>query len=110
MRRPEVRDGVWRLLERYSAWEGNPTWDRFVAFSWESGDQRLLVTVNYGPTQGQCFVGLAFGDLAGRRWLLRDLMNPTVKHERDGGELARRGLYLDLPAWGHHVFEVTPLG
>jgi len=110
MRRPEVRDGVWRLLERYSAWEGNPTWDRFVAFSWESGDQRLLVTVNYGPTQGQCFVGLAFGDLAGRRWLLRDLMNPTVKHERDGGELARRGLYLDLPAWGRHVFEVTPLG
>ncbi len=46
---------------------------------------------------------------AGRRWLLRDLLNPTVKYEREGDELARRGLYLDLPAWGRHVFEVTPL-
>jgi Alpha amylase, catalytic domain len=110
MHRPEVRTGDWRLLEQRPAWGGNPTWDRFVAFSWESAGQRLLVTVNYGPTQGQCHVGLAFGDLAGRTWLLRDLLNPTVKYERDGNELAQRGLYLDLPAWGRHVFEVTPLG
>ena len=36
-------------------------------------------------------------------------MNPTTRYEREGDELARRGLYLDMPAWGHHVFEVTPL-
>jgi hypothetical protein len=27
--------------------------------------------------------------------------------DRDGGELVSRGLYLDLPAWGYHVFEVS---
>ena len=90
-------------------WQDLFTWDRFITFSWEHPGQRLLVTVNYGPTQGQCVVRLAFGDLAGRTWLLRDLMNPTVKYERDGDELARRGLYLDLPAWGRHVFELTPV-
>ena len=109
MRRPETRDGDWRLLETHPAWEGNPTWDRFIAFSWEHAGARLLAAVNYGPTQGQCVVDLAFGDLAGRTWLLHDLMNPTTRYERDGDELARRGLYLDMPAWGHHVFEVTPL-
>ncbi len=109
MRRPEVRDGDWRLLERHPAWEGNPTWDRFIAFSWERAEARLLVAVNYAPTQGQCFVAPAFGKLSGRRWLLRDLLNPTVRYERDGDELARRGLYLDMPAWGRHVFEVTTL-
>jgi hypothetical protein len=109
MRRPEARDGDWRLLERRPAWDGNPTWDRFIAFSWEGGGQRLLAAVNYGPTQGQCHVALAFGDLAGRTWLLRDLITPTVRYERDGDELARRGLYVDLPAWGRHVFEVAPL-
>jgi hypothetical protein len=28
-------------------------------------------------------------------------------YQRDGNELADRGLYLDLPAWGYHVFDVT---
>ena len=28
-------------------------------------------------------------------------------YERDGGDVRARGLYLDLPAWGYHVFEVS---
>ena len=31
LKRPEVRDGRWQLLELRPAWEGNPTWDRFLA-------------------------------------------------------------------------------
>ena len=60
LKRPEVREGQWQLLETRSAWEGNPTWDRFLAFAWEGEgiDQRLLITVNYGSTQGQCHVSL----------------------------------------------------
>ena len=34
------------------------------------------------------------------------LLRPTM----DAGDLARRGLYLDLPAWGYHVFGVTARG
>jgi glycosidase len=106
MRQPEARDGEWQLLERLPAWEGNPTWERFIAFAWEGSGRRLLVAVNYGPTRGQCYVRLPFVDLEGRVLLLRDLLDPTVEYERDGRDLARRGLYLDVPAWGHHVFEV----
>jgi hypothetical protein len=78
------------------------------AFSWESGNSRLLVTVNYGPTQGQCYIDLGGAGLDGQTWRLADLLSSTVTYERDGGDLTRRGLYLDLPAWGHHVFEVVP--
>jgi hypothetical protein len=66
------------------------------------------VAINYGPTQGQCFVAPPFGDLAGRGWLLRDLLTPTLRYERLGDELAGHGLYLDMPPWGRHVFEVAP--
>jgi hypothetical protein len=31
-------------------------------------------------------------------------MDPTIRHARE--DLARRGLDLDLPPWGHHVFAV----
>jgi hypothetical protein len=107
LRRPEVRDGAWRLLELRPAWDGNPTWDRFVAFSWAGAGRRLLVAVNYGPTQGQCYVRPRDEGFAGRTIHLRDLMNPATSYERAGDELAERGLYLDLAAWGYHVFEVT---
>jgi hypothetical protein len=36
---------------------------------------------------------------------LKDFMS-TACYERDGDDLLSRGLYLDVPAWGYHVFEV----
>jgi hypothetical protein len=104
MRRTEARDGAWRLLDCQAAWEGNPTWDRFIAFSWDTPDRRLLVAVNYGPTRGQCSVQLPWAPIGGRPLVLEDLMDPTIRHARE--DLARRGLDLDLPPWGHHVFAV----
>ena len=107
MRRPEVRDGAWRLLETLPAWDGNPTWDRFVAFSWAGTGRRLLVVANYGPTRGQCYVRPGDASVAGRTILLHDLLDPATTYERSGDELAERGLYLDMPAWGYHVFDIT---
>jgi hypothetical protein len=30
-------------------------------------------------------------------------------YDRDGTDLAARGLYLDMPPWGAHAFEVQPV-
>jgi len=100
LRRPEVRDGHWTLLEPHAAWAGNPTWERFVAFVWEGAGDRLLVTVNFGSTQAQCYVRLPDDNsLSGRAVVLSDLMHPGVRYERAGADLAGSGLYLDLPPW-----------
>ena len=107
LRRPEVRDGQWALLEPRPAWDGNPTSERFIAFAWDGAGGRLLAVVNFGPTHAQCYVRLAFGDLSGRSILLTDLMHPTIRYERQGDAVTGTGLYLDLPPWGHHVFAVT---
>jgi hypothetical protein len=109
VRRPEVRSGNWRLLECRPAWEGNPTANQFLAFAWDNpqGD-RLLVAVNYGHSRGQCYVHHAFPDLPGKKWLLRDLLD-SATYERDRDSLAAYGLYLDLPEWGRHVFELKPI-
>jgi hypothetical protein len=105
LRRPTVRDGQWSLLECMPAWAGNPTGDAFLAWSWHTRDnQRLLIAVNYAGHQSQCYVRLPFPDLAGRKVRLKDLMGPA-SYDRDGSDLASRGLYLDLPPWGHHVFD-----
>jgi glycosidase len=109
LRQPVMRTGQWQLLECVPAWEGNGTWDCFIAWSWQGGDgQRRIVAVNYAGNQSQCWVRIPFADLAGRRVQVADRMG-SARYERDGDELASRGLYLDLAAWGYHVFEVSPL-
>lgn len=108
LRWPEVRTGRWRLLDVRPAWEENRTSDQFLAFVWDflgPPAWRVLVAVNFGPIQGQCFVHLPFPDLPGNRYVLSDLMGPA-RYERDGSDLAARGLYLDLPAWRYHVFDM----
>jgi hypothetical protein len=109
LRQPIVRDGQWRLLDCSPAWDGNGTWESFIAWSWHAPDgQKRLMVVNYAGGQGQCYVRLPFGELNGHGVRLTDLMGPA-RYDRDGSDLVSRGLYLDLLPWGYHVFEVTPV-
>jgi hypothetical protein len=107
LRQPLVREGRWQLLECFPAWEGNGTWDCFLAFAWQGPDEeRLLVAVNYAPNQSQCYVRLPFTDLGSRLWRLQDQMDTTA-YDRDGNELQSRGLYLDMLPWQSAVYSLT---
>jgi hypothetical protein len=107
LRRPLVREGQWQLLECVPAWEGNWTWDCFVAFAWQGRDgERMVVAVNYAPNQSQCYVRLPFADLAGNEWRLQDQMAEAT-YDRDGNDMHARGLYLDARPWQGSVFALT---
>ncbi len=121
LRQPVVRQGQWQLLECAPAWEGNGTWDCFLASAWqgpltpaplpqgERGEgERLLVTVNYAPNQSQCYVRLPFADLDGSLWRLQDQLG-DVSYDRDGNDLKSRGLYLDVRPWQTHIFSLSKL-
>jgi hypothetical protein len=106
LRDPVLREGRWQLLECRQAWEGNWTSDCFVACSWTGPDcRKCLVAVNYSDHPSQCYVPIPWPDLEGQMWLLRDRIG-TALVERSGTDLASRGLYLDLSAWGYHVFDM----
>ncbi len=104
---PALRAGEWRLLDCRPAWEGNWTHECFVISAWDDGvGHRALAVVNFAAVQSQCSVPLPFGDLAGARWLLEDMLGDAA-YDRDGDALVAPGLYLDMPAWGYHVFDVV---
>jgi len=107
MKRPEVREGQWRLETCRPAWEGNGSSAQLIVSSWQAGDRRLLTVVNYGGTQAQGYVTLGMEGLRGRTFVLADLLS-DVSYKREGDGLATSGLYLDVPAWGHYVFELRP--
>jgi hypothetical protein len=107
LRQPLLREGRWQLLECTPAWDANWTWDSFLAFAWQgTGDDRLIVAVNFAPNQSQCYVRLPFGDLGNRSWRLQDQMN-ALTYDRDGNDLQSHGLYLDMPPWQASVFSLV---
>lgn len=108
LQREEPSQGLWRLFDCRPAWQDNPTWKQFLTFGWQSDRRWLLVVVNYGPSQGQCYVNMPLPELRGKVWRLADLLSPA-HYDRHGHDLVGRGLYLDMPEWGYHVFEMTPL-
>ena len=107
LREPALRDGDWHLLECRPAWDGNPTWDDFVAWEWRGHDgRRFVIAVNLGPTQGQCYVSFPVDGLDTSPISLVDRMSGTT-YEREVDDLTAHGLYLDLPSAGYDVFEVA---
>lgn len=107
--RPEFREGKWRLLECYPAWHGNESWDSFIAFGWMGTlGEKSIVIVNYAPYSSQCYTCLCLPDLEDQQVRFTDLMS-TSEYLRDGNQLMERGIYLDLPPWGYHVFQIDIL-
>jgi len=66
----------------------------------------VIACVNFSGHPSQSYVRLPFAKLGVRHWRLRDLLSDDY-YERDGNELQSRGLYLDVPPWHYHVFELT---
>jgi hypothetical protein len=107
MRRDEIRNGTWELLESVPAWDNNWTSDCFISFAWRiEGTRRTLIVVNYAPHRSQCYLRIPWTELAGKSLRLQDLIG-TETYERSGNEVLARGLYVDLPDWGFNVFEVA---
>ena len=106
--REQVRNGEWTLLNSAPAWEGNWTSDCFIAFAWTgAGTEPVVAVVNYSPNQSQCYLTLAPGEITAPSAWLVDQVGPNV-YERSVDELRSKGLYLDVPAWGYHIFSVKP--
>jgi Alpha amylase, catalytic domain len=105
LKRPIVQEGTWSLLECKPAWEGNPGSSSFLAFSWQAGNERMVIVVNYAPHASQCYLNLPFNDLGNINWRLHDVMN-DVTYDRAGSDLRNAGLYLDMQPWQYHVFKL----
>jgi hypothetical protein len=105
LRHPVFREGNWRALKPAEEWAGNPTHRQIVAHRWSLGDEHRLVFVNLSSEPAQALVPLDIRTLAGQDWRLVDVLHDTT-YLRRGDDMTGAGLYLDLPGYGYHLFEV----
>lgn len=105
LRAPVFHDGEWRLLEPQPSSHGNASSQDIIAHGWSLGDEQRLVIVNLSKNPAQCRLPLA-ATVSGKSWRLRDLLH-DVTYERSGEEMADPGLYVDLPPFGYHLFDMA---
>lgn len=99
-----------------SAWPGNPSHECLIAMAWQSGNKKILLCVNFANHPSQARVRFpkawlestkASGALAMEDHIGGLTVSPSVT------EVAETGLFVELPAWGTHLFEVqtkVPVG
>ena len=105
LRHPVFHQGRWQFLPAREAWAGNGSYASLMAHCWTLDEQARLIVANLGPGQSQGFVPLLWPDLAGQTWQLTDILS-GVQYTRDGDDLLARGLYLDMPGHGYHLFRL----
>jgi hypothetical protein len=100
-----VRQGHWKPLFARTAWDFNPTFQNVLGGQWSLGGQSLLVLVNYAPHPSQARFPLRFPRAGLSAVGVKDhLTGQTCL--RDAPELSEQGLFVDLTAWGAHLFEL----
>ena len=97
IKQADLPGGEWLLCER-SGWPDNSSYMNLVAWCWSQNESHHLVVVNLSENQSQARIHLPWNDLAARTWQLLDVMSGDV-FQRDGDEMNKSGLYVDLPAW-----------
>jgi hypothetical protein len=100
-----MRRGEWTLVES-RGWPDNATHDHVLAWAWHDGTPHHVTVVNLSDRPAQARIALPWPSLGGQTWRLLDLLNGRT-FDRSGDEMAKEGLYVDLPAWGSHLFAVT---
>jgi hypothetical protein len=94
-------------LEPLAAWDGNTSHEAIVARLWVGQHRQLrLALANLTAKPAQAFIPLALPEFAGKIVRLDDLLD-EITYVRPGDDLLVRGLYVDLPAHGGHLFRLT---
>lgn len=104
-----VGNGSGRVLAARRAWEENPSSQVISLVQWqrdERDDQFELVVVNNSGDRAQCRAPLDARGLAAGAWQLTDRLGDE-RWLRDGGEMARDGLWLDIGPRAAQLFTFT---
>jgi len=95
--------GEWTLLDVLPA--GENSHENLIAYEWRLQSARRVVAVNLGSVTAQGVLRLQGLD-RGRTFVFRDELTEE-RHERDGEELERHGLFVRLEPHRAHIFAVS---
>ena len=101
------RQGQGGRIDLQAAWPGNATHEAILARLWVGPHRQFrLVVANTAPYRAQGYVPLMVPEFVGKEVNFEDQLG-TETYVRSGDELLTKGLYVDLPAYGCHLFRIS---
>jgi hypothetical protein len=99
-------EGTWSLLKADPAWEGNPSYQNLLSWTWNYEKKQKIVAVNFAPNASQGRLRLPAPGVPVTIVRLPDELHDT-EYIGDLAELQGPGLYVELGPWQAHIFDVT---
>ena len=103
-----LKAGEWRLCE-CSGWPDNATFRNLVAWCWSRESDFCLIAVNLSGGPAQARIRFPWDNAGGAGIVLKDVFSGST-FTREQNEMVEPGLFVDLPAWGFHVFTFRAQG
>jgi glycosidase len=102
---PVFRQGDFIPLKTDSAWEGNNSHLRLLAWCWKYGDEFRLIAINYSGNTAQARIKLPISLEDGSTVICYDELaemtyNSTVR------EVLSSGLFISLKPWQAHILDI----
>ena len=103
---PLYHHGSWRLLEPVAVHQADFTHENLIACLWSDADDFRLVVVNLSAEWSRAVIALhEWTRHRPGQWLLADVLSQSFK-PLTGDELDERGLQLEVPPFGAHIFRL----
>lgn len=101
----ELTKGKWALCKIEPINTENYTYTNLISYQWMSKEQHHLIVVNYSPNPAQGHVRIEELNYDTYDWIFTDLLTQK-RFIYKGKDLDTYGLYVDLSAWGGHIFYI----
>lgn len=105
---PGVQAGTFGILTPRAVRGGDPSGDQLLVWTWQSDRQAWLVVINYANASARGWIDLAPALISAETLHFRDLWQQTDAFHR-AAVLRQQGLYIELPAFGSHLFAIRPV-
>lgn len=97
-------DGIWRMIEALPIHSADFTCQNLILYTWSNGGDTRLIVINLSGEWSRATIELdSFRRLAGAQWLLVDILSKSFTLH-SGEALITRGLQLEAPPYGAHIF------
>ena len=102
---PIYQYGQWTLFD-FRTVDDMPGREHMLAYGWRSEDEHRIVVVNLTDHHTRGIIDLSnWRELGDANWTLDDILNGEG-YQRSGEVLGRAGLYVELAAFGVHLFRL----
>ena len=102
----EFSNSRWSLCKAQPISGDERSCKNLVAYQWWDDVKRRVIVVNYSLRSSKANIRIEDIDYGSSKWQFTDLMSEEV-YSYFGENLSKNGLYVELPPWKGHIFDVT---